>query len=177
MPGTWLHAAGEYTEADGTECERVAVVHRPGARHGRPELVKEAAKEAVQGIGFDLLMVCGFAFDPHVSRGGKALRQADGAARAHESRSGDGRRAAQEDRRGQPVHGLRRAGCGNQAQPDGKSSVEIKGVDVYDPTTGEIRSQLDRRYRLLVHRHGLQRRELLRAPRLFHRRRTSRTRS
>jgi hypothetical protein len=32
-----------------------------------PELVKEAAKEAVQGIGFDLLLVCGFAFDPHVS--------------------------------------------------------------------------------------------------------------
>jgi hypothetical protein len=29
--------------------------------------VKEAAKEAVQGLGFDLLIVCGFAFDPHVS--------------------------------------------------------------------------------------------------------------
>ena len=28
---------------------------------------EEAAKEAVQGIGFDLLIVCGFAFDPHVS--------------------------------------------------------------------------------------------------------------
>lgn len=30
-------------------------------------LVKEAAKETVQGVGFDLLIACGFASDPHVS--------------------------------------------------------------------------------------------------------------
>ena len=49
-----------------------------GPEHGTvgPEQVKEAAKEAVQGVGFDLLVVCGFAFDPHVARGGEALRQA-----------------------------------------------------------------------------------------------------
>ena len=35
--------------------------HRARVRHGRPELVREAAKEAV-GY-FDLLVVCGFAFD------------------------------------------------------------------------------------------------------------------
>ena len=34
-------------------------------------MVKEAAKEAVQGIGFDILVVCGFAFDPHVSEEAK----------------------------------------------------------------------------------------------------------
>ncbi len=41
---------------------------RIGPEHGTvgPEQVKEAAKEAVQGVGFDLLVVCGFAFDPHV---------------------------------------------------------------------------------------------------------------
>ncbi len=33
--------------------------------------MKEAAKEAVQGVGFDLLVVCGFAFDPHVSEEAK----------------------------------------------------------------------------------------------------------
>jgi adenine-specific DNA-methyltransferase len=32
-----------------------------------PDLVKEAAKEAVRGVGFDLLIVCGFALDPHVA--------------------------------------------------------------------------------------------------------------
>ncbi|MBW2341841.1 MAG: site-specific DNA-methyltransferase, partial [Deltaproteobacteria bacterium] len=64
--GTWIQAEGEYAEKDGT-VRRVAVCIRP--EHGTvgPELVKEAAKEAVKGVGFDLLIVCGFAFDPHVS--------------------------------------------------------------------------------------------------------------
>lgn len=40
-----------------------------GPEHGTvgPEQVKEAAKEAVQGLGFNTLVVCGFAFDPHVT--------------------------------------------------------------------------------------------------------------
>ena len=40
-----------------------------GPEHGTvgPNQVKEAAKEAVQGLGHDTLVVCGFAFDPHVS--------------------------------------------------------------------------------------------------------------
>ena len=44
-----------------------------GPEHGTvgPQQVKEAAKEAVQGVGFDLLVVCGFAFDPHVSEEAK----------------------------------------------------------------------------------------------------------
>ena len=42
-------------------------VDRPRVRHGRPAAVKEAAKEAFKGIGFDILIVCGFAFDPHVA--------------------------------------------------------------------------------------------------------------
>ena len=77
-----------------------------------PQLVKEAAKEAVQGVGFDVLIVCGFAFDP-TFRGGQALRQADRAARADEPRPGHGRRTVEEDRRRQPVHGLRRARRGH----------------------------------------------------------------
>ena len=40
-----------------------------GPEHGTvgPQQVKEAAKEAVQDVGFDMLIVCGFAFDPHVA--------------------------------------------------------------------------------------------------------------
>ena len=34
-------------------------------------LLKEAAKEAVRGVGFDVLIVCGFAFDPSVSEEAK----------------------------------------------------------------------------------------------------------
>ena len=65
-PGIWIHAEGQYTEKSG-DVHRVALCIGP--EHGTvgPELVKEAAKEAVQGIGFDLLLICGFAFDPHVS--------------------------------------------------------------------------------------------------------------
>ena len=44
-----------------------------GPEHGTvgPQQVKEAAKEAVKGIGFDILIVCGFAFDPHVAEEAK----------------------------------------------------------------------------------------------------------
>ena len=37
----------------------------------RWEAAKEAAKEAVRGVGFDLLIICGFSFDPHVSEEAK----------------------------------------------------------------------------------------------------------
>ena len=64
--GAWLNAIGEYTDAEG-QTRRVAI--SIGPEHGTvgPHQVKEAAKEAVQGIGFDMLVVCGFAFDPHVA--------------------------------------------------------------------------------------------------------------
>jgi adenine-specific DNA-methyltransferase len=44
-----------------------------GPEHGTvgAQLIKEAAKEAVRGVGFDILIVCGFAFDPSVSEEAK----------------------------------------------------------------------------------------------------------
>ena len=50
-------------------------------------------------------------------------------------------------------------------------------MDVYDPTTGADPQPSHRRHRLLVHRHRLQRRELLRPPRLLLPAPTSPTRS
>jgi adenine-specific DNA-methyltransferase len=64
--GQYLQAAGEYTDKDGKSL-RVAVSIGPQYGTVGPDMVKEAAKEAVQGVGYDLLIVCGFAFDPHVS--------------------------------------------------------------------------------------------------------------
>ncbi|MDO8969305.1 MAG: DNA methyltransferase, partial [Saprospiraceae bacterium] len=66
----YLQAVGEYEDKDG-KTKRVAVCIGP--EHGTvgPDLVKEAAKEAVKGQGFDLLVVLGFAFDPHVSEEAK----------------------------------------------------------------------------------------------------------
>jgi adenine-specific DNA-methyltransferase len=120
--------------------KRVAVTIGP--EHGTvgPDLIKDAAKEAVQGVGFDLLVVCGFAFDPHVSeetkRYGKLIVLPT--------------RINPDLQMGGTL--LKNTGYGNlfmvfgepdvaiQTLPDGKITVTIKGVDVYDPTTGEIRS-------------------------------------
>ena len=64
FPGELVHLRGEFTDADG-EARTVAVAIGP--EHGTvgAEQVKEAAKEALKGAGFDLLLVCGFAFDAH----------------------------------------------------------------------------------------------------------------
>ena len=52
--GAWIHAAGEYTDGDG-KTRRVAVSIGPEYGTVGPQQVKEAAKEAVQGVGFDML--------------------------------------------------------------------------------------------------------------------------
>jgi len=143
--GVWLHAQGEYTESPSTgsgQAQRKRVAVSIGPEHGTvgPQFVKEAAKEAVQGVGFDLLIICGFAFDPHVSeevkRYGKLTVQT--ARMNPDLAMGD--------------ELLKKTGAGNlfmvfgepdmdvKKQKDGKIVVDIKGLDVYDPTTGQIRS-------------------------------------
>ena len=137
--GSWIHATGEYTETDG-KVKRAAI--SIGPEHGTvgPEQVKEAAKEAVQGIGFDLLLVCGFAFDPHVSEEAKRY----------------GKLAVLTTRMNPDLamgdELLKKTGAGNlfmvfgepdielKKLSDGKFTVEIKGLDIYDPTTGQIRN-------------------------------------
>ncbi len=136
--GEWLHAEGEYTEKDGTT-RRVAVCIGP--EHGTvgPDLVKDAAKEAVKGVGFDLLIICGFAFDPHVSEEAKRYGKLNILV-THMNPD-----LAMSDEL------LKKTGGGNLfmvfgepdvdiKKQDGKVIVEIKGVDVYDPTTGQIRN-------------------------------------
>ena len=137
--GEWLNSAGEYTDAEGNT-RRVAV--SIGPEHGTvgPRQVKEAAKEAVQGVGFDMLVVCGFAFDPHV---------------AEEVKRYGNLTVLPAKMNPDLVMGdelLKKTGAGNLfmvfGEPDvvinkhknGQITVEIKGVDVYDPTTGQIRS-------------------------------------
>ena len=137
--GTWIHAAGEYTEKEGRP-RRVAISIGPESATVGPEQVKEAAKEAVQGVGFDLLIVCGFAFDPHVSEEAKRYGNlmVMPARMNYDLTMGD--------------ELLKKTGAGNlfmyfgepdievKRKKDGKIVVTIKGLDVYDPTTGQIRS-------------------------------------
>ena len=136
--GTWIHAEGDYTDADG-QSRRVAV--SIGPEHGTvgPLQVKEAAKEAVQGLGFDLLVVGGFAFDPHVSEESERY----GTLTVLPTRMNPDLVMGDEL--------LKKTGAGNlfmifgepdivlHPQDDGKLSVELLGVDVYDPTTGALR--------------------------------------
>jgi len=135
----WLHAEGEYTEKDGNT-RRVAVCIGP--EHGTVDanMVKDAAKEAVKGVGFDLLIVCGFAFDAHVSEEAKRYGKLTVLITRMNPDLAMGDQL------------LKTTGAGNlfmvfgepdvdiKKQKDGKVTVEIKGLDVYDPTTGQIRS-------------------------------------
>jgi len=134
--GAWIHATGDYTNGDG-KTRRVAVTISPEYGTVTPQQVKEAAKEA--GIGFDILIVCGFAFDPHVSEEAKRYGKLTvlPARMNPDLLIGDT---------------LKNTGAGNlfmifgepdiamTRDADGKVVVEVKGVDVYDPTTGQIRS-------------------------------------
>jgi len=137
--GVYLHAAGEFTGPDG-KCLRVAVCIGPQYGTVGPDLVKEAAKEAVQGLGHDVLVVCGFAFDPHVSEEVKRYGrlQVLPAKMNPDLLMGD--------------ELLKKTGTGNLfmvfGEPDvdlkhlkdGAIQVTVRGVDVYDPTTQQIRS-------------------------------------
>jgi adenine-specific DNA-methyltransferase len=136
--GEWLHGEGEYTDSEGT-VKRVAI--SIGPEHGTvgPLQVKEAAKEAVRGRGFDILVVCGFAFDARV---GETAREFGKLAVLPARMNPD---LAMGDEL------LKKTGAGNLfmvfGEPDlvvkhedGEVLVEIHGVDVYDPTTGEVRS-------------------------------------
>lgn len=154
--GEWINAAGDFVDAQG---ERRSVAVSLGPEYGTVDghHVKEAAKEAVKGTGFDLVLVCGFAFD------------ADAGERAAEFRptGDDGWAVAAEERRmgrlpvllvrmnpdlsmGDEL--LKKTGAGNlfmvfgepdvsiEREDDGKVVVEVRGVDVYDPTTGTHRA-------------------------------------
>lgn len=163
--GRWVHATGSYTMAGpdpsppsplspegrgGGRTIRVAVSVGPEYGAVSPLQIKEAAKEAVQGIGFDVLVVCGYAFDPHVNEETKQIGQLTilPARMNADLLMGDDL--------------LKKTGAGNlfmvfgepdidvlHVKVDGDEGapflgagiqVELKGLDVYDPTTGEIRS-------------------------------------
>jgi adenine-specific DNA-methyltransferase len=124
-----------------------------GPEHGTvgPQQVKEAAKEAVQGVGYDLLAVCGFAFDPHVAeevkRYGKLTvlptKMNPDLAMGDEllKKTGAGNLFMVFGELDVEIKYLPSPACGRGAGGEGNQIVaEIKGVDVYDPTTGQIRN-------------------------------------
>ncbi len=139
FPGEWIHARGEYTDKSGN-LKTVAVCIGPEFGTVGPDLVREAAKEAMQGFGNDLLLVCGFAFDPMVEEESKTY----GKLQVEICRMNPDLSMGDEL--------LKKTGAGNlfmifgepditlDETEDGEMVVEIHGIDVYDPTTGQIRS-------------------------------------
>lgn len=136
--GRYIQGAGDFTDKDG-EVKRVAVAIGP--EHGTvgKDLLREAAKEARRGEGFDMVVVCGFAFDPAVPEAAKEY----GELTVLPTRMNPDLTMGEEL--------LKKTGSGNLFmvfgepdlevhEQDGQVTVEIRGLDIYDPTTGEIRS-------------------------------------
>lgn len=138
-PGRYIGAEGHYLEGeDGTGVEKRAAIFI-GPEFGtvsRPDLVA-AAREAGDA-GFDALIACAFNYDAHSSEFDKL-----------------GRIPVLKARMNADLHmagDLANTGKGNLfvifGEPDidildaedGQIQVKINGVDVFDPSTGEVRS-------------------------------------
>ena len=134
-PGSFLCAEGRYPEG-GRERRAGIFVGPEFGTVGRPDLV-DAAKEAGDA-GFDVVIACGFNYDAHATEFAKL-----GAIPVLKARMNADLHMADD---------LKTTGKGNlfvvfgepdiEVRPaaDGQLEVEIKGVDVFDPSTGEVRA-------------------------------------
>jgi adenine-specific DNA-methyltransferase len=159
----WLHAEGEF-EQDG-ETKTIALSIGPQWGTVGSDWVREAAKEAMRGRGFDVLAICALAFDGNASEAAEEFEpelkaDGDGAFAIAEEERQYGRlpvllvRVNPDLAMGDEL--LKKTGSGNLfmvfGEPDinidrveGEDGtpqlvVRIHGVDVYDPTTGVVRS-------------------------------------
>lgn len=126
---------GEYTEKGSRK--RAAVSIGPEYDTVGYDLVRRAAREAVDL--FDMLIVCGFAFAPEVDD----TRLNFGGLTVLKARMNQDLRMADK---------LKATGAGNlfvvfgepdieiKELPGDKLQVEIRGMDIFDPTTGDVRS-------------------------------------
>jgi adenine-specific DNA-methyltransferase len=136
--------AGKRIQAEGVQRDtqqRIAVSIGPQVGTVDPEWIRLAAREATRGLGFDVLLVCAFAFDPQAMKA--TTEFSIGRVRVLLVRMNS------DLAMGDVL--LKKTGSGNLftifGEPDveiardgDELTVEIKGVDVYNPTTGETRS-------------------------------------
>jgi adenine-specific DNA-methyltransferase len=152
--GNYVQAVGVRAEAEPNTPARVGISIGPQYGTVSPSFVKDAAREASKATDLDLLCVLGFAFDPQVLGAGEEFLASDESFNVAAERA-LGRipvllvRMNADLLMGQE---LKKTGAGNLftvfGEPDievrevgdGELVVEVKGVDVYDPTTGEVRS-------------------------------------
>jgi len=152
-------SADDADDADDGSATRIGISVGPQYGTVSAQWVKEAAREAIKAGDIDLLCVLAFAFDPNVI--GAAV---DGAS-VETDLDDDFAQVAAERKLGKvPVllvrmnadlvmgEELKKTGAGNLFTVFGEPDIEIAeqgdelvvtlhGVDVYDPTTGEVRSR------------------------------------
>jgi adenine-specific DNA-methyltransferase len=139
---------GEYIQAEGVTDAGAAVRVSIGPEFGTvgDQWIKAAALEAIRGSRCDLLLVCAFAFEASVHEQTAELSK--------EMQFGKLRvlpvRMNPDLAMGDEL--LKKTGAGNLftvfGEPDvkierdeaGQVTVTVRGVDVFDPTTGEVRS-------------------------------------
>jgi len=134
-PGEFVNAIGTYRNGD--SADRVAVCIGPESGTIGSEMVREAAKEAIDVA--DVLVVCGFAFDASVAEDATQL----------------GRLTILKARMNNDLQMgnklLKKTSAANLfmvfGEPDldvinngdGTVEIEVRGLDVYDPSTKEVR--------------------------------------
>ena len=136
-PGNFIGASGTFIEGDGGPERRAAILIGPEyGTVGRQDIVA-AAREAVDAR-FDVLIACAFNFDAHSSELGSL-----GSLKILKARINPDMHMSEE---------LKNTGRGNMFVVFGEPDVEIiddggpeirvkvNGVDVFDPNTGDIRS-------------------------------------
>ena len=152
--GIYIQAVATREDAAEGTPKRIGITIGPQYGTVGPAFVKDAAREAIRDADLDLLCILAFAFDPQVL-----------GAQAEYAASAEGfAEVAAERRLGRiPVllvrmnadlvmgDELKKTGAGNLFTVFGEPDVEIetvgdelrvvlRGVDVYDPNTGELRS-------------------------------------
>ena len=166
-PGEYVCAEGRFMEG---ETERRAGIFI-GPEFGtvqRADLIA-AAREAAEA-GFHAVIACAFSYDAHASELSRI-----GSLPVLKARMNSDLHMAEDLKNdskgnlfvifGEPDIELLEAPPG----PGGEEMVQVKinGVDIFDPATGQGAQRRRRRHSLLVRRHQLQRRELLRPPSLL----------
>jgi adenine-specific DNA-methyltransferase len=131
--GTLIHAVGTPVELGNVQ--RVAVSIGPRFGTVTRQMVLDASKEAA-GLGADMLVVCGFAYEADAQEIPNIGRLEVVCARMNSDLLVEGLKATKSGELftvfGEPDIDIRRAGD--------LLEVEIRGIDVFDPTSGEIRA-------------------------------------
>jgi len=157
--GDYIQAVGQRGgEADGDVPSRIAIAIGPQYGTVSPSYVKKAAREAIEADDVDLLAILGFAFDPQVTGltedDGVSIEASDDGFASVAGVRKLGRIPALMVRMNADLlmgEELKKTGAGNLFTVFGEPDivwdeteegivVDLRGVDVYDPTTGAVRS-------------------------------------